>query len=307
MMQGENPAPSQAPPVMPPGATLQTPLQAPPVIPPGAAYQTPAQAAYQMPTEASYQAAPQASYQAPPSGPYGAQPQMPPLLFCQDLNKSYGALPALGPVSFSVYPGRIIGLLGPNGSGKTTLIKTVAGLLTPSYGEVRICGNEPGVISKSLVSYLPERTYLSSWMKVSDALDYFESFYTDFSRERAIDMLTRLQVPLFAHISKLSKGTKEKVQLILVMARQAKLYLLDEPIAGVDPAARDYILDTIISNYDRAATVIISTHLISDVEKSLDDYIFLNRGQIVAAGPVTAVYEAGWPSLDAYFREAFKC
>ena len=230
-----------------------------------------------------------------------------PILHCQDLVKSYGAFPALGPVSLSLYPGRIVGLLGPNGSGKTTLIKTIAGLLTPSYGEVTVCGYKPGVESKALVSYLPERTYLSSWMKVSDALDFFESFYADFSRARAIEMLSSLQVPLFAHISKLSKGTKEKVQLILVMARRSKLYLLDEPIAGVDPAARDYILNTIIANYDRSAASIISTHLIADVEGVLDDYIFINRGQVVSAGPVSAVYEAGWPSLDAYFREAFRC
>jgi ABC-2 type transport system ATP-binding protein len=243
----------------------------------------------------------------PAPAPAPAAAQAAPTLLCQDLVKNYGVIPALGPVTFSVYPGRIIGLLGPNGSGKTTLIKTVAGLLTPSYGGVQVCGHNPGVESKSLVSYLPERTYLSPWMKVSDALDYFESFYADFSRARALDMLSRLNVPLFAHIKKLSKGTKEKVQLILVMARQAKLYLLDEPIAGVDPAARDYILDTIISNYDREAAIIISTHLISDVEKTLDDYIFLSRGQIISAGPVTAVHEAGWPSLDAYFREAFRC
>lgn len=230
-----------------------------------------------------------------------------PNLHCHGLVKSYGAYPALGPVTLDTYPGRIVGLLGPNGSGKTTLIKTVAGLLTPSYGEVSICGYRPGPESKALVSYLPERTYLSYWMKVSDALDYFESFYTDFSRQRALDMLYRLQVPLSARLSKLSKGTKEKVQLILVMARQAKLYLLDEPIAGVDPAARDYILDTIISNYDRNATIIISTHLIADIERTLDDYLFLSRGQIVAAGPVSDVYAAGWPSLDAYFREAFRC
>ena len=254
----------------------------------------------QVPSSASAGAPVEAPQQAPVQ-------QIPPTLDCRDLVKNYGQFPALGPVSFSVYPGRIIGLLGPNGSGKTTLIKTVAGLLTPSYGEVRVCGHKPGVESKALVSYLPERTYLSSWMKVSDAIDYFESFYADFSRERAIDMLSRLQVPLFAHIKKLSKGTKEKVQLILVMARQAKLYLLDEPIAGVDPAARDYILDTIISSYDRNATIIISTHLISDVEKTLDDYLFLNRGQIVSSNQVSAVYEAGWPSLDAYFREAFRC
>jgi ABC-2 type transport system ATP-binding protein len=243
------------------------------------------------------------SVQAP--GAYPAS--LPPVLHCQDLVKSYGPFPALGPVTLKLYPGRIVGLLGPNGSGKTTLIKTVAGLLTPSYGEVHVCGYRPGPESKALVSYLPERTYLSSWMKVSDALDYFESFYADFSRARAFEMLTSLQVPLTAHISKLSKGTKEKVQLILVMARQSMLYLLDEPIAGVDPAAREYILNTIISNYGRSAAMVISTHLITDVEKVLDDYIFISRGQVFSAGPVSAVYEAGWPSLDAYFREAFRC
>ena len=230
-----------------------------------------------------------------------------PVLYCRDLVKSYGPVSALGPVTISLYPGRIVGLLGPNGSGKTTFIKTVAGLLTPTYGEVEICGYKPGVESKSLVSYLPERTYLSNWMKVTDALDFFESFYADFSRVHAIEMLTNLQVPLFAHISKLSKGTKEKVQLILVMARRSMLYLLDEPIAGVDPAAREYILNTIIANYDRNAAAVISTHLITDVEAVLDDYIFINRGLVVSAGPVSAVYEAGWTSLDAYFREAFRC
>lgn len=152
-----------------------------------------------------------------------------------------------------------------------------------------------------------KKTYLSSWMKISDALDYFESFYADFSRMRALDMLSRLQVPPDTLIKKLSKGTQEKVQLVLVMSRQAKLYLLDEPIAGVDPAARDYILDTVISNYDRNASIIISTHLIYDVEKVLDDYIFIHNGQMTAYGPVSAVYQAGWQSLDRYFREAFRC
>lgn len=254
----------------------------------------------------SHRAIAQAAVQPTPQQRLSAQ-EPPPALQCENLVKNYGSFPALGPVSFTVNSGRIVGLLGSNGSGKTTLIKTVTGLLTPSYGTTRVFGHLPGVASKALVSYLPERTYLSSWMKVSDALDYFESFFADFSRSHAIDMLSRLQVPLFAPISKLSKGTKEKVQLILVMARHAKLYLLDEPIAGVDPAARDYILDTIISNYNRSATLIISTHLISDIERVLDDYIFLSRGQVVSAGAVSAVYEAGWSSLDAYFREAFRC
>lgn len=232
---------------------------------------------------------------------------MHPLLQCQGLVKTYGPTPALGPIDLELLPGRIVGLLGPNGAGKTTFIKTVAGLLAPSQGSVTIGGYKPGPESKAQVSYLPEKTYLSSWMKISDALDYFESFYRDFSRARALDMLARLQVPADTYIKKLSKGTQEKVQLVLVMSRQSSLYLLDEPIAGVDPAARDYILDTIISNYDRRASIVISTHLIFDVEKVLDDYIFLSDGQIVAQGPVSAVYEAGWPSLDRYFREAFRC
>lgn len=230
-----------------------------------------------------------------------------PILQCQTLTKNYSATPALGPISFDVLPGRIVGLLGPNGAGKTTLIKTIAGLLAPTGGVVTVGGYEPGPNSKALVSYLPEKTYLSSWMKISDALDYFESFYADFSRMRALDMLSRLQVPPDTLIKKLSKGTQEKVQLILVMSRQAKLYLLDEPIAGVDPAARDYILDTVISHYDRNASIIISTHLIYDVEKVLDDYIFIHNGKMTAYGPVSAVYQAGWQSLDRYFREAFRC
>lgn len=232
---------------------------------------------------------------------------MHPILQCQGLVKSYGPVNALGPVSFDIPPGRIVGLLGPNGAGKTTFIKTVAGLLSPTSGSVTVCGHQPGPESKALVSYLPEKTYLSSWMKISDALDYFESFYKDFSRARALDMLHRLQVPADTLIKKLSKGTQEKVQLILVMSRQAKLYLLDEPIAGVDPAARDYILDTVISNYDRNASIIISTHLIYDVERVLDDYIFLHGGKLTAYGPVSSVYQAGWQSLDRYFREAFRC
>lgn len=232
---------------------------------------------------------------------------MNPILQSQGLVKSYGPVNALGPISFDIPPGRIVGLLGPNGAGKTTFIKTVAGLLSPTSGSVSVDGHKPGPQSKALVSYLPEKTYLSSWMKVSDSLDYFESFYKDFSRERALDMLARLQVPADTLIKKLSKGTQEKVQLILVMSRQAKLYLLDEPIAGVDPAARDYILDTVISNYDRNASILISTHLIYDVERVLDDYIFLHGGKLTAYGPVSSVYQAGWQSLDRYFREAFRC
>lgn len=229
------------------------------------------------------------------------------ILSCQSLIKYYGSNPALGPVSVDVPSGRIVGLLGPNGSGKTTLIKTAAGLLTPTSGSIYVGGYQPGPETKAMVSYLPEKTYLGSWMRVIDAVDYFQSFYRDFNRERAFDMLGRLDIPLRTRITKLSKGTQEKVQLILVMSRRAWLYLLDEPIAGVDPAARDYILETVISNYDRNASIIISTHLISDVEKVLDDYIFLNRGQIYDIGTVAGVHEKGWASLDTYFREAFRC
>ncbi|MDR2197601.1 MAG: ABC transporter ATP-binding protein [Coriobacteriales bacterium] len=227
------------------------------------------------------------------------------ILECQGLSKSYGGALALSNVTLNVPPGRIVGLLGPNGSGKTTFIKLTAGLLTPSYGQVLIGGLAPGPQTKAIVSYLPERNYLPSWMRVSDCLDYFESFYADFDRLVALDMLARLQVPLAARFKTLSKGTKEKVQLVLVMSRHAQLYLLDEPIAGVDPATRDYILRTIVGNYNRNASIIISTHLIADVEGVLDDFILLHYGNVAACSSVAAVKAQGSASLDAYFREAF--
>ena len=199
---------------------------------------------------------------------------MNPILECKGLTKRYGGKTALDQISFSLMPGKIIGLLGPNGSGKTTLIKLLNGLLVPTEGQIFIDGLRPGVETKKFVSYLPERTYMNSWMKVCDIIDFFQDFYEDFDKARAYDMLKRLNINPSDRLRTMSKGTKEKVQLILVMSRRARLYCLDEPIAGVDPAARDYILSTIIQNYDENATIIISTHLISDVENILDDVVF---------------------------------
>lgn len=203
------------------------------------------------------------------------------ILECKNLSKSFGSTKALDGINLTIEKGRIVGLLGPNGSGKTTFIKICNELLTPTSGEVRIKGFNPGVETKKIVSYLPEKTYLNDWMKVSQIIRFFQDFYADFIPEKAYDMLKRLNIDPNSRLKTLSKGTKEKVQLILVMSRDAQLYLLDEPIGGVDPAARDYILDTIISNYNENAAVILSTHLIADIEKVLDDIIFLKEGQIV--------------------------
>lgn len=214
---------------------------------------------------------------------------------------------ALDGLNIRLEKGKIIGLLGPNGSGKTTFIKILAGLLTPTGGEVFIDGNRPGVETKAIVSYLPERPYFNSWMKVSQCLDFFEDFYDNFDRSVAEAMLNDLGVPLDALLKTLSKGTKEKVQLVLVMSRKAKLFLLDEPIAGVDPAAREYILNTIIGNYNREATILISTHLITDVEDTLDQFLFINGGKVLYGGDVKTIKETQGMSLDAYFREVFRC
>ena len=232
---------------------------------------------------------------------------MEPILIVNGLTKKYGAFKALDNVTFSLPRGRIVGLLGPNGSGKTTLLKLCAGLLTANSGEIRICGEAVGPKSKALVSYLPDRTYLSNHQTVRQQLDLFEDFYADFDRGRAEEMLQTLNITPTARFGSLSKGTREKVQLVLVMSRRAKLYLLDEPIGGVDPAARDYILNTIITNYDPDATVLISTHLISDVEPILDDYLFLHNGSIIRSGAVDAEREASGKSLDQLFREVFQC
>ena len=230
-----------------------------------------------------------------------------PILECKQLSKSYGKAPALENVSFAIEPGRIVGLLGPNGSGKTTLIKLANGLLTPSEGEVLVCDMAPGKESHASVSYLPERTCIPTWMSVKQLLDFYGDFYRDFNRKAAEEMLTHLNIRLTQRIKQMSKGTREKVQLIMVMSRAAKLYLLDEPIGGVDPATRDYILSTIIGNYNPEAAVIISTHLIADVEKVLDEVIFINQGQVVLQSSVDEIREEKGMSVDALFREVFKC
>lgn len=232
---------------------------------------------------------------------------MPPILECKGLVKRFGKKEALAGIDLSLEPGRIVGLLGPNGSGKTTLIKLINGLLVPSEGEIRIGGFQPGIDSKRLISYLPEHTYLSDWMRVRDAFSFFQDFYADFNLNKAQDMLQRLGIDPADRIKTLSKGNKEKVQLILVMSREAQLYLLDEPIGGVDPAARDYILSTILSNYSETATVLISTHLIADVERVLDEIVFIRDGTILRTGQVDALREQEGKSVDALFREVFKC
>lgn len=229
------------------------------------------------------------------------------ILECRELTKYFDSSLALDHVSLTVEPGRIVGLLGPNGSGKSTLIKLANGLLVPSSGAVTIDGHAPGPETKELVSYLPERTYLSGWMNVVQLLDFFCDFYPDFDRDAAEHMLTALEISPRLRIRQMSKGTREKVQLILVMSRRARLYLLDEPIGGVDPATRDYILSTIIGNYNPEAAVIISTHLIADVEKVLDEVIFINQGQVVLQSSVDEIREEKGMSVDALFREVFKC
>lgn len=229
------------------------------------------------------------------------------ILECRNLVKFYPNCLALNAINLTVPKGRIVGLLGPNGSGKSTLIKLANGLITPSSGSILIGGMEPGVETKKIVSYLPERTYLNDWMTVNNMIDFFGDFYGDFNRQKAYDMLGRLGVDPGQRLKTMSKGTKEKVQLILVMSREAELYLLDEPIGGVDPAARDYILNTIIGNYNENATILISTHLISDVEQVLDEVIFINQGNIVLTSTVDDIREKENKSVDALFREVFKC
>ena len=229
------------------------------------------------------------------------------VLTCKTLSKKYGKTPALSGVSLNVESGHIVGLLGPNGSGKTTLIKLANGLLTPDDGTITVCGMLPGKGSHAQVSYLPERAVLPEWMNVTQILDFYADFYADFRKDAAEEMIGHLGIDLKQRIRQMSKGTREKVQLIMVMSRQAKLYLLDEPIGGVDPATRDYILNTIISNYNPEAAVVISTHLIADVEKILDDVIFLDRGCVVLESSVDEIRETRGVSVDALFREVFKC
>ena len=232
---------------------------------------------------------------------------MEPILECRKLLKDYTSCRALAGVDLSLYPGRIIGLLGPNGSGKSTLMKLAAGLLTPTSGELFVAGKAPGAATKSLVSYLPERTYLPDWMTAQQVIDFFADFYADFDAQAAGDMLHRLNILPGTKLKTMSKGTKEKVQLILVMSRRAQLYLLDEPIGGVDPAARDYILQTILTNYNPEAAVVISTHLIGDVEKVLDQVVLLQNGQVMLCATVDDIRAEHGCSVDTFFREVFKC
>ena len=229
------------------------------------------------------------------------------LLECKNLSKRYGRTQALDDFSVSIEPGCVVGLLGPNGSGKTTLMKLMNGLLTPSSGEVLIDGKRPGMDSKKIVSYLPDKDYLPAWMNSDRLADFFEDFYTDFDRKRAEEMIAKLGIDPKQTIRQMSKGTREKLQLIMVMSRRAKLYLLDEPIGGVDPATRDYILNTIITNYEPESSVVISTHLIADVENILDRVIFINKGELVLSSTVDTIREQQGRSVDEYFREVFKC
>lgn len=231
------------------------------------------------------------------------------ILECKGLTKSYKKnIPVLYNFNLEIPAGRIVGLLGPNGCGKSTLMKLISGLLQADSGEITVDGVPVGEKSKALISYLPERTYFSSNMKVSELVDYFEEFYEDFDTERAYRLLADLGIELGANLKSLSKGTKEKVQLILVMSRNAKLYLLDEPIAGVDPAAREYILSTIVSNYNSEATIIITTHLITDVEQVLDDFVFLGfGGRILRSGNAEEARNESGKSLDELFKEVFRC
>ena len=226
---------------------------------------------------------------------------------CENLTKRYGGLTALDQVSFTLESGRIIGLLGPNGSGKTTLIKLANGLLVPSDGKIYLGGFEPGVESKSIVSYLPDANYLPTWMNIQGLLEMFEDFYNDFDIEKAKEMVGTLNLSMNSRLKTLSKGNKEKVQLILAMSRKAKVYFLDEPIGGVDPAARDFILNTIITNYSEDATVVLSTHLISDIERVLDEVLFLDRGHLLFHRSVDESRETEGKSVDQLFREVFSC
>lgn len=231
------------------------------------------------------------------------------ILECKNLTKAYKKnVPVLQNFNLAIPAGRIIGLLGPNGCGKSTLIKLIAGLLQPNSGEITVGGYPVGEQTKALISYLPERTYFSSGMKVEGLVKYFKDFYEDFDSDRAYKLLSDLGINPKANLKSLSKGTKEKVQLILVMSRNARLYLMDEPIAGVDPAAREYILSTIVGNYNPEASIIITTHLITDVEQVLDDYVFLSfGGRILRAGNAEDTRNETGKSLDELFREVFRC
>lgn len=230
-----------------------------------------------------------------------------PLVVCSGLTKSYGSFTALKNLDLNLERGRFIGLLGPNGSGKTTTIKLLNGLLQPTAGTVTIDGMQPGRGTHSIVSYLPDRACLDENMKVADIIDFFSDFYRDFDRVKATEMLNTLNLPSLSRLKALSKGNREKVQLILTMSRRAQLYILDEPIAGVDPAARDYILNTILANYSEDASVLLSTHLIADIERVLDEVVFLKEGSMVLHEGVDTIREEHGKSVDMLFREVFSC
>lgn len=229
------------------------------------------------------------------------------LLECKHLRKEFDQKLILNDINITIPRGKIVGLLGKNGAGKTTLIKLINDLLTPTSGEIRIEGEKPGVASKQIISYLPERTYLEKDMTIKEVIKYFEEFYQNFNTEKAIQLLKDLDLDINKKISKMSKGMQEKLQLILVMSREAKLYILDEPLGGVDPATRDYILDTILSNFSDGASVIISTHLISDIERILDEVIFMKDGQIVLTSSADELRNKENQSIDEIFRRYFKC
>lgn len=225
----------------------------------------------------------------------------------KNVNKNFGSKIALQNINLKIEKGKIYGLLGPNGSGKTTIIKLINDLLTQSNGEILINNKKPGIESKKIISYLPERTYLNMNIKVSELLNFFEDFYEDFDKEKAIELLEKLDININDKLKTMSKGTKEKVQLIVVMSRKADLYILDEPIGGVDPASRDYILETILNNFNNGSSIIISTHLISDIEKILDDVIFINKGKITLTGNAEDIRNKEKKTIDMIFREEFKC
>lgn len=229
------------------------------------------------------------------------------LIEIRHLNKAYDRGPVLQDLSLTVGRGRVVGVMGPNGCGKTTLFKILAGLINDYTGEALIDGQRPGIYTKSILSYLPEKTYLSDWMKAGDALDMFRDFYKDFDAEKAREMLKTFHLEANMRLKSMSKGMQEKLQLILVMSRAAKLYILDEPLSGIDPAARDSILDIILNNYSENSTVMLSTHLIYDVERIFDDVIMMSYGRLIAADSADAIRENTGKSLDAYFREVFRC
>jgi len=227
------------------------------------------------------------------------------LITARGLTKNYGSKSALDHIDLTVGRGRIVGLLGPNGSGKTTFIKLLCGLLQPTSGTLEVNGNAPGVETKSVISYLPDRMYFADWMKACDLTDFFADFYVDFDRPKAMEMFSALGIQPNDRLKTMSKGTKEKVQLALIMSRKAQLYLLDEPIGGGDPAARDFILNTILTNYNENGTVMLSTHLISDIERVLDEAIFLQNGKVVRHDTVDNIREQEGKSVDQLFREIF--